>query len=85
MLVGVAVCGPGFALLGAIICAMLEQSIWSLGDTLRNGARIGGAMGLLLGAIAGCVFGCISALAGVANKYHAGRPDRSETSRQHPR
>jgi hypothetical protein len=73
-LVGVAVCGAGFAFLGAIVCAMLEEPGWTLGEALARGARLGGPLGVLLGAIAGAVIGCLTAAAGAQKRYFAGRP-----------
>jgi hypothetical protein len=72
-LVGVAVCGAGFALLGAIVCAMLEEPGWTVGKALAHGARLGGPLGILLGAIAGAVIGSLTAVAGAPNRYFAGR------------
>jgi hypothetical protein len=73
-LAGVAVCGAGFALLGAIVCAMLEEPGWTLGEALARGARLGGPPGILLGVIAGTVIGSLTAVAGAPKRYFAGRP-----------
>jgi hypothetical protein len=71
---GVAAFGLGFALLGAIVCAMLEEPGWTLGEALARGARLGGPLGILLGAIAGTIVGSLTAVAGAGKRYFAGRP-----------
>jgi hypothetical protein len=73
-LAGVVLCGLGFAVLGAVICAMLEEPGWTLGDALGHGARLGGPLGVLLGAFAGAVIGAITAAAGATKQFHMHRP-----------
>jgi hypothetical protein len=70
-LVGGMVCGVGFAAIGAVVSAMLEERSWMLGEALSRGARLGGPFGTLLGAPAGMVLGTITALSGATKRYHA--------------
>jgi hypothetical protein len=70
-LIGVLVCGLGFAVLGAVVSAMLEEPSWTLADALARGARLGGPFGTLLGGLAGMVLGIITALSGATKRYHA--------------
>jgi hypothetical protein len=71
--VGVVAFGLGFAFLGAVVCAMLEEPGWTFGEALARGARLGGPLGILLGAIAGTVIGALTAVAGAGKKYFSGR------------
>ncbi len=64
-------CGLGFAAVGAIVAAMLEEPGWTLADALSRGARLGGPFGTLLGGLAGMVLGTITALSGATRRYHA--------------
>jgi hypothetical protein len=73
---GLLVCGVGFAVLGAIICAMLEEPGWTLADALARGARLGGPFGILLGTLAGAVVGFLTALARATARYHDLHPYR---------
>jgi hypothetical protein len=70
-LVGVLVCGVGFAVIGAVVSAMLEEKSWTLGEALSRGARLGGPFGTLLGGLAGMVLGLITGLSGATRRYHA--------------
>jgi hypothetical protein len=70
-LIGVLVCGLGFAVLGAVVSAMLEEPSWTLADALARGARLGGPFGTLLGGLTGMVLGTITALSGATKRYHA--------------
>jgi hypothetical protein len=67
---GVLVCGIGFAVLGGIVSAMLEEPGWTLADALARGARLGGPMGTLLGALAGSILGAITTLSRATQRYH---------------
>jgi hypothetical protein len=69
---GAAVCGAGFALLGAVVSAMLNESTW----TAARGARMGGSLGTLLGVLGGAVLGVVTALSGAARRYQALRAPR---------
>jgi hypothetical protein len=71
VLIGVLVCGLGFAVLGAVVSAMLEEPSWTLADALARGARLGGPFGTLLGGLVGMVLGIITGLSGATRRYHA--------------
>jgi hypothetical protein len=71
--VGAIAFGLGFAFLGAVVCAMLEEPGWTLGEALARGARLGGPLGILLGAIAGTVIGALTAVAGAGKRYFSGQ------------
>ncbi len=73
-LVGGLVCGIGFAAIGAVVSAMLQEQSWTLGEALSRGSQLGGPFGTLLGALAGMILGLITALSGAAKRYHALRP-----------
>jgi hypothetical protein len=66
-LVGLVVCASGFALLGAIITAMLNEPGW----TLARGARMGAAFGGLLGLLGGAVLGAATTLPAAEKTYQA--------------
>jgi hypothetical protein len=70
-LVGMLVCGVGFAVIGAVVSALLEEKSWTLGEALSRGARLGGPFGTLLGGLAGMVLGVITGLSGATKRYHA--------------
>jgi hypothetical protein len=72
-LVGVLVAGLGFALLGAVVEAMLGEPSWQVGRGPVMGAGLGG----LLGGLGGAAFGAATTIAGAQKRYEVLRAQQS--------